>query len=158
MTVGTGMQDGAAERPTVPASDPHSLAARLNALFRYCRPLGHEPLTYVAAAAAITAATGKTITHTTLWALRTGRQTNPQIDTLRAIAEFFGVPVAYFVATERDLRYLTPSLTIDPAHLRVLADLSPPGQAHIAQEILATAWREAEHSRSTPPADPESPQ
>lgn len=34
---------------------------------------------------------------TTVWKLRTGQETNPKIETLEALARFFGVKVSYFL-------------------------------------------------------------
>lgn len=38
---------------------------------------------------------------TTVWKLRTGQELNPKIETLEALAGFFGVKVAYFLDDER---------------------------------------------------------
>ncbi|MFD9703901.1 helix-turn-helix domain-containing protein [Lentzea sp. NPDC059081] len=38
---------------------------------------------------------------TTVWKLRTGQETNPKIETLEALARFFGVRVSYFLDEER---------------------------------------------------------
>lgn len=132
-----------------PVDRGDSFAARLDALWRACRK-GHGSLSYAEAATAITAATGTSITHTALWKLRTGRHSNPHLKTLRALADFFGVSPSYFVIDEQDMLPMLHGLAIDPAALRVLADLSPAAQAQIAEEILATAWSEAESARSSP--------
>ncbi|MGW4060816.1 helix-turn-helix domain-containing protein [Amycolatopsis sp. NPDC004747] len=38
---------------------------------------------------------------TTVWKLRTGQEQNPKIETLEALARFFGVKVSYFLDDER---------------------------------------------------------
>jgi transcriptional regulator with XRE-family HTH domain len=38
---------------------------------------------------------------TTVWKLRTGQETNPKIETLEALARFFGVKVSYFLDEDR---------------------------------------------------------
>lgn len=38
---------------------------------------------------------------TTVWKLRTGQELNPKIETLEALARFFGVKVAYFLEDEQ---------------------------------------------------------
>lgn len=102
------------------------------------------------AAAAIAAATGEEISSTTVWKLRTGRQDNPQLRTLTALANFFGVPIGYFgfasesgpidddlthKAVLRDLR----SGVISPEVLRALVDLSPDARWVVDEMILAAA-------------------
>ncbi|WP_242882661.1 XRE family transcriptional regulator [Actinomadura litoris] len=124
-----------------------TLAERLDKLFSTVHPPGRGPYSYQEAAGAITAATGKPITHTALWKLRTGRQTNPQLDTLRAIAEFFRVPLSYFtsdetaeaVGKELDTLALLRDSQLNHGHLRAMATLSPQTQELIAGLIIATA-------------------
>ncbi len=38
---------------------------------------------------------------TTVWKLRTGQETNPKVETLEALAKFFGVRVSYFLDDDR---------------------------------------------------------
>nr|WP_245905804.1 helix-turn-helix domain-containing protein [Mycolicibacterium palauense] len=55
------------------------------------------PLSNVAAAEAITAKTGVSISAAYLWQLRSGVKTNPTVTHLRAIAQFFGVTPSYLI-------------------------------------------------------------
>jgi transcriptional regulator with XRE-family HTH domain len=41
---------------------------------------------------------------TTVWKLRTGQETNPKIETLEALARFFGVRVSYFLDEDNAAR------------------------------------------------------
>lgn len=41
--------------------------------------------------------TGKSISHTTLWALATGQRKNVTVAQLAILAEYFGVPITYFL-------------------------------------------------------------
>jgi transcriptional regulator with XRE-family HTH domain len=108
------------------------------------------PKNNVEAAAAITEATGEDISSTTVWKLRTGRQDNPQLRTLTALATFFGVPIGYFgFATEAEpidddlthkalLRELQAG-TVSHDVLRALVDLSPDVRWVVDEMILAAS-------------------
>lgn len=127
------------------------LADRVEWLIQNMWPASAPPAkNNLEAAAAIARATGEEISSTTVWKLRTGRQDNPQLRTLTALASFFGVPIGYFgFATEaepieddlthkavlRDLR----SGVIDPDVLRALVDLSSDARWVVDQMILAAA-------------------
>jgi transcriptional regulator with XRE-family HTH domain len=74
-----------------------SIAEKLDRLFQRIRPAGQAEFSYMAVAEAIRARQGISISHTYIWQLRTGRRTNPTVAHLAALAEFFGVPVAYFL-------------------------------------------------------------
>jgi transcriptional regulator with XRE-family HTH domain len=73
------------------------LAAKLNKLFEVMRKPTAPALSNAAAAAAITAQTGVSISPAYLWQLRNGMKTNPTVQHLRAIADFFGVPASYLI-------------------------------------------------------------
>lgn len=74
---------------------PHgrrTLADALNALIAgKARRDGEDTVTDVAIGEAI----GKS--RTTVWKLRTGQENNPKVETLEALARFFGVQVGYFL-------------------------------------------------------------
>jgi transcriptional regulator with XRE-family HTH domain len=67
-----------------------TLADRLNRLFATVKPAGRDSFTNQEVAAA----TGLSVS--LLRYLRSGERDNPTIQTLEALARFFGVPVAYF--------------------------------------------------------------
>ncbi|MGI8333633.1 hypothetical protein ACRYCC_27100 [Actinomadura scrupuli] len=128
-----------------------SLADKVEWLIRTMWPSeAPPPRNNVEAAAAITAATGEEISSTTVWKLRTGRQDNPQLRTLTALATFFGVPLGYFgFATETApidddltikalLRRLSDQ-SISRDVLRAFVDLSPEGRWAVDEMILAVA-------------------
>jgi transcriptional regulator with XRE-family HTH domain len=104
----------------------------------------------VEVATAITEATGEDISSTTVWKLRTGRQDNPQLRTLTALATFFDVPIGYFGFTG-EARPIDHALTlkalgrqldtgdIRPEVLRALLGLSPNLRPIIDEMILAAA-------------------
>jgi transcriptional regulator with XRE-family HTH domain len=94
---------------------PTNLARRLGVLFDTVRPPGRDKrYSDKEVAAAINARAeargdGATVTNVYIWQLRTGRRDNPRFEVIRALADFFDVPPAYFFDTtesaeiERDL-------------------------------------------------------
>ncbi len=77
-------------------SADRSLADKLNHLFATVRPDPDREYSNEHVAAAIRA-TGISISQSYIWQLRKGKKTNPTLRHLQALAEFFGVPAAYFV-------------------------------------------------------------
>lgn len=77
---------------------------------------------------------GYKVSHTTIWALRTGETANPPVGTLQALADLFGVNLAYFVDDEAAAR-IEPQLELADrlrnADVRAVAlraaDLTPEG-------------------------------
>lgn len=90
-------------------SSPSSLADRINRLFDVMRKPGSAPLSNAAAAEAITAATGVSISPAYLWQLRSGLKHNPTITHLQAIAQYFGVRASYLI-DEGDDRHISEQL------------------------------------------------
>lgn len=84
------------------ADDGSDLAVKLNKLFEAMRKAGTPPLSNATAAAAITNKTGVPISPAYLWQLRSGMKTNPTVQHLRAIADFFGVPASYLIDRDTD--------------------------------------------------------
>ena len=78
-------------------AEPSELAIKLNKLFDTMRKPSVPPLSNAAAADAITAKTGVSISAAYLWQLRSGMKTNPTVTHLRAIAQFFGVAPSYLI-------------------------------------------------------------
>ncbi|MEV6479320.1 helix-turn-helix transcriptional regulator [Streptomyces sp. NPDC051576] len=76
-----------------------ALADRLNKLFAKVRPAAGREYSNEHVAAAIRDK-GVTISQSYLWQLRKGTKTNPTLRHLEAVADFFGVPTAYFFDTE----------------------------------------------------------
>ncbi|MCF3123130.1 MULTISPECIES: helix-turn-helix domain-containing protein [Streptomyces] len=73
-----------------------TLADKLNHLFDTVIPVGRGPYSTEEVARAITEA-GIPISGSYIWLLRKGRRTNPTLKHLEGIAQFFGVPAAYFL-------------------------------------------------------------
>ncbi|SBW22900.1 hypothetical protein FDG2_3287 [Candidatus Protofrankia californiensis] len=69
---------------------------RLNGLFALVHPPDRGPYTNQEVARLLRERGGPALSHVYLWQLRTGQRDNPTRRHLQALAEFFGVPVAYF--------------------------------------------------------------
>lgn len=86
--------DDRSHRPT--------LADRLNHLFAVVRPAGRaRGYSNPEVAREVSARGDVQISPQYLWALRNGSRDNPTLKQLEALAEFFGVPAAYFLSDER---------------------------------------------------------
>ncbi|MGW5250217.1 helix-turn-helix domain-containing protein [Streptomyces sp. NPDC004129] len=72
-----------------------SLADKLNHLFAIVKPRGDQEYSNEYVAAAISRA-GVAISQSYIWQLRKNKKTNPTFRHLQALADFFGVPAAYF--------------------------------------------------------------
>ncbi len=81
-----------------------SLADKLDRLFRTIHPRQRGEYSYKEVADEIAARGGPTISATYLWELRTGRKDNPTLKHVEALAQFFGVPPAYFLDQDAALR------------------------------------------------------
>lgn len=146
------------------AADPNSgardseLAIKLNKLFDTMHKAGEQPLSNPAAAAAITKRTGVPISAAYIWQLRSGIKTNPTVQHLRAIAEFFGVQPSYLIDPGPDPR-MDAQLTL----LRALRDtgvksitLRAAGLTPASLETVAAMLdgvRKLENLPSVPPPD-----
>jgi transcriptional regulator with XRE-family HTH domain len=143
-----------AEQETAGTAGPspsETLAKKIEWLIQKMWPADAPPAkNNIDTAAAIAAATGEEISSTTVWKLRTGRQDNPQLRTLTALATFFGVPIGYFgFAAEAEpidgdltIKALQRELgagTISPDVLRALVDLPSDVRWVVDEMILATA-------------------
>ena len=86
--------------------DPGNLAAKLNRLFAvvYTAADDHRgrrrEYTNEHVACEIGKLSGVSISQSYIWQLRKGKKDNPTLRHLQALAEFFGVPVAYFFDDE----------------------------------------------------------
>ncbi|MFA1549539.1 hypothetical protein [Actinomadura chokoriensis] len=136
-----------------------SLAEKVEWLIQNLWPAdAGPPRNNVETAAAIAQATGEDISSTTVWKLRTGRQENPQLKTLTALATFFGVPIGFFGfagesepigddLTIKALRRDVEQGVIRPEVLRALVDLSPRARWVVDEMILAAAAADRERNR-----------
>lgn len=84
--------------------DVGPLAARVDHLFRTVRPQAGREYSFGEVAEALRAKGGPTISATYIWQLRKGLRDNPTKRHLEALADFFGVPPAYFFDDEETRR------------------------------------------------------
>ncbi|MBT2506992.1 Secondary metabolite protein [Streptomyces sp. ISL-98] len=73
-----------------------TFAELLDYLFREVHPKGRGPYTYAEVSQGIRDTSGVTISSSAIQQLRTGTNTNPKMQTIRALAGFFGVNPGYF--------------------------------------------------------------
>ncbi|WP_435178858.1 Secondary metabolite protein [Actinacidiphila sp. bgisy145] len=85
---------------------PRSVADLLDRLFREVHPAGRGPYTYAEVAEGVRESTGFSLTASAIQQLRTGKNENPKMATIRALAAFFGVPPSYFFEEEVAARTL----------------------------------------------------
>jgi len=108
----------------VPPGSPMTLAGKLDHLFRTVHPRDKREYTIEDVANGIRERGGPTISATYVWQLRTGLRDNPTKRHFEALADFFGVPPAYFFDD-------TATARID-AELEVLASLRDAAVRHLA--------------------------
>src|SRR5580658_2315721 len=86
-----------------PAGDPpRTLAEKVTWLIDQARPAGRGPYSNAEVIALIEKATGEQFSHTTIWKLRNGQATNPQMRLIEALSRTFGVPPAFFFSDYDD--------------------------------------------------------
>jgi len=144
------MPDGDQSAPT--------LADKLDRLFEAVHPAGRGPYSNEEVAALIREQGGPTISATYIWLLRKGQRNNPTLKHLEALANFFGVPAAYFfddetaakVDAELALLNALKDLGVQRLALRA-AGLSPRSLDSIAEMIERV--RELEGLPQSPSAE-----
>jgi transcriptional regulator with XRE-family HTH domain len=75
---------------------PRTLAEKVTWLIDQARPAGRGTYSNAEVVALIEKATGEQFSHTTIWKLRNGQATNPQMRLLDALSRTFRVPPAFF--------------------------------------------------------------
>ncbi|MEW2502102.1 helix-turn-helix domain-containing protein [Amycolatopsis sp. CA-161197] len=133
--------------------DRSSLADKIDQLFHVVRRPDRDQYSHEEVARACREATGESFSTTYLWQLRTGRRDNPTKRHLEALAQFFGVPPAYFFDDEQSVKIaeeLALLGALRDAGVRDVAlraiTLSPDGLDTISDMIDAIARREAARS------------
>ena len=89
----------------MPDRAPPTLAEKINYLFQVVRHPGSEgragrEYSNEHVASEIGRISGVTISQSYIWQLRKGKKDNPTLRHLQALADFFGVPAAYFFDNE----------------------------------------------------------
>ena len=97
-------EPGGASISEAEARLPISLSQKLDHLFRTVHPSERGEFTFEEVAEEIRARGGPTISATYIWQLRKGLRDNPTKKHLEALADFFGVPPAYFFDNDASTR------------------------------------------------------
>lgn len=123
--------------------DPATVAARLNRLFDTIRPPGRGPLRNYEVLKAVRTR-GITISAPYLSQLRDGSRSHPSLEILRALADVFGVSVAYFTdANSAYTRYLEAELCwLETAHdpqVRMITTALLALPADVREDLLQSA-------------------
>lgn len=133
-----------------------TLADKLNWLIQQAHPAGRGPYSNTEVAALVDKVTGEPVSHTTIWKLRNGQATNPQMRLIAALAHTFGVPPAFFFDdyTEQqnglpqdqvELLALVRAHGVTTTQLRALLATTPEVRQAIANLIAITTSAETEH-------------
>jgi transcriptional regulator with XRE-family HTH domain len=146
----------------VTAGDPgatplRTLADKVNWLIGRAHPAGRGPYSNAEVIALIEKVTGEQFSHTTIWKLRNGQATNPQMRLIEALARTFGVPPAFFFSDhdeeqagllreQVELLALVRDTGVTSTQLRALLELSPGARQAVADLIEHTARTEARRS------------
>ncbi len=146
------MADAASVSPPADQS-LQTLADKVNWLIDRAHPAGRGPYSNAEVSALIEKVTGEEFSHTTIWKLRNGQASNPQMRLLQALARTFGVPPAFFfddydeeqagqLREQVELLALMRDSGVTSAQLRALAALSPGARQAVADLIEHTARTE----------------
>lgn len=131
-----------------------TLADKVNWLIQQAHPAGRGPYSNTEVAALVEKVTGKPVSHTTIWKLRNGQATNPQMRLIEAVTRTFGVPPAFFfddydeqqaglLQDQVELLAMVRDLGVTAAQLRALLEVTPEVRQAIAGLIATTARAEA---------------
>ncbi|MEU9464326.1 hypothetical protein [Streptomyces sp. NPDC048312] len=136
---------------------PGEIDRRLGELISALYPDERKRPGYVRLAKEIREATGGSISGTYLWELATGKKTNVTLEQLSVLAEFFGVPLEYFLNEEVASRVnaqLRLATALRDTQVRNLA-LRAEGLSQGTLEALLVMVNEARKLQGLPPvADP----
>ena len=143
VTMSEQIAGGADAEPTA-----RSLADKVNWLVDKARPAGRDSYSNAEVADLIERTTGERVSYTTIWKLRNGQATNPQMKLIEAMARTFGVPPGFFFADydtdqaglleeEVELLALVRSASISTAQFRAILGLSPAARKAIIDLIVA---------------------
>lgn len=135
------------------------LAAKVDHLFRTVHPQTGREYSFEEVAEALRARGGPTISATYLWQLRKGLRDNPTKRHLEALAEFFGVPAAYFFddgESERIDAELTLLTALRDTPVRQIA-LRANGLSPKSLEAIAEMVERVRELEGLPQPDPQTP-
>ena len=125
---------------------PKTLADKVNWLIERARPVNGGPLSNADVCRLILKATDEELSGTTIWKLRNGQQTNPQMRVVQALANTFGVGPAFFfedydedklglLQDQVELLALVRHAGITSAELRAILGMDATGRKALASLI-----------------------
>jgi transcriptional regulator with XRE-family HTH domain len=148
--------DSAAPRPK--HARMHTLADKVNWLLDHARPAEQRALTNVEVSALIEKVTGEQVSHTTIWKLRNGQSTNPQLRVIEALARTFGVPPSFFfedydeqqaglLQEQVEMLAMIRDADITSTQLRAFVDVPFEAREAFVELVKHTARGEAERAK-----------
>jgi transcriptional regulator with XRE-family HTH domain len=138
---------------------PKTLADKVSWLIEQAHPADRGPLSNADVCRLILKVTGEEVSVTTIWKLRNGQQTNPQLRVIQALATTFGVEPAFFfedydeeklglLHDQVELLALVRDAGITSAELRAILGMDATGRRALASLIGRAARAEAEPTAS----------
>jgi transcriptional regulator with XRE-family HTH domain len=131
-----------------------TLGDKVNWLIEQAHPAGRGPLSNAEVCFQIHKVTGEEFSTTTIWKLRNGQQTNPQMRLIQALATTFGVEPAFFfedydearlglLKEQVELLALVRDAGITSAEFRAILGMDAAGRRAVAGLIGRAARSEA---------------
>jgi transcriptional regulator with XRE-family HTH domain len=131
-----------------------TLGDKVNWLIEQAHPAGRGPLSNAEVCFQIHRVTGEEFSTTTIWKLRNGQQTNPQLRVIQALATTFGVEPAFFfedydedklglLREQVELLALVRDAGITSAEFRAILGMDAAGRKAVAGLIGRAARSEA---------------
>jgi transcriptional regulator with XRE-family HTH domain len=143
----------------------HTLADKVSWLIDQARPADRGPLSNADVCRLILKVTGEEVSVTTIWKLRNGKQANPQLRVIQALATTFGVEPAFFfedydedklglLHDQVELLALVRDAGITSDELRAILGMDATGRKTLANLIGRAARAEAQSGTSDQDEEP----
>jgi transcriptional regulator with XRE-family HTH domain len=140
---------------------PKTLADKVNWVLGRAHTAGRGRMSDAEVVFKIHEVTGEKISTTTIWKLRNGQQTNPQLRVIEALAKTFGVPAGFFLEDydesklglrreQVELLALIRNSGITAAQFKTILGLDDEGRKVIADLIRPTIRPAGQASGSDP--------
>jgi ESX-1-secreted protein regulator len=161
------MTDNAAPGSAATAP-PKTLADKVNWVLDKAHTAGRGRMSDAEVVFKIHEVTGEKISTTTIWKLRNGQLTNPQLRVIQALARTFGVPAGFFLEDydegklglrreQVELLALIRDSGITAAQFKTILGMDDEGRKVIADLIRRTIRPAGQASGSDPGGTPEDP-
>ena len=150
--------DSAAPRPEYTRLS--TLADKVNWLLDNARPAEQRTLTNAEVSALIERVTGEQVSHTTIWKLRNGQATNPQLRVIEALVRTFGVPPSFFfedygehrggpLQEQVEMLAMIRDAGITSIQLRAFVDMPPEAREAFVELVKHTVRTEGERAKGS---------